>query len=374
MKALHLVKTSTGARWALIQMIELKKIGFEIHVAMPTDGCLIKIYNENGIIVHPINYNLKKPFNTLNRLRQVVKHVNPNIIHSHFLVTTLFMRVALRNSSIPRLFQVPGPLHLENIFFRNIELITSQKNDFWIASCKWTLNRYLKSGINPKKVFLSYYGTDIHFKYQYYKGKLKKDLLGLNDSDILVGIVAYMYAPKKILFQNRGIKGHEDLIDAIAILSTKYPNLYCVCIGGPWVGAVKYENEIKKYANKKAPGKVFFTGTMNNVKEIYNDLFCVIHPSHSENLGGAAESLLLGVPTICTNIGGFPDIVKHGITGLLVPPKSPNNIAQAIESLIENKYNIDFLIKEGRLKTTNLLDIKNTTQTIKDIYNDVLHL
>lgn len=374
MKVLHLVKTSTGARWALIQMIELQKNGYEIHVAMPTDGSLTNIYHENGIFVHPINYNLKKPFNTLNSLRQIVKHVNPNIIHSHFVLTTLFIRAALRNSDIPRLFQVPGPLHLENFFFRNIELITSQKNDFWIASCKWTLSRYLKSGINSKKVFLSYYGTDIHFKYQYHKGKLKKDLLGLNDSDILVGIVAFMYAPKKFLLQNRGIKGHEDLIDAIAILSKKYSNLYCVCIGGPWVGAEKYENEIKKYANKKAPGKVFFTGSINNVKEIYNDLFCVIHPSHSENLGGAAESLLLGVPTICTNIGGFPDIVKHGITGLLVPRKSPRDIALAIESLIENKFNIDSLVKNGQLKTTNLLNIKNTTQTIIDIYNNVLHL
>ena len=70
--------------------------------------------------------------------------------------------------------------------------------------------------------------------------------------------------------------------------------------------------------------------TRSDVAELYSDLDVVVHPSRSENLGGALESLALGVPTIATNVGGFPDLVTHHETGWLVPPKSPTHITGAI--------------------------------------------
>lgn len=373
MKVLHLVKTSVGASWALRQMTELVKLGVEIHVALPTDGSLISKYIENGIIVHELNWSLKGIVNTSKRLRGIIKELAPDIIHSHFVLTTLIMRIALRDNKAPRIFQVPGPLHLENWIFRNLEIVLAQKNDYWVGSCKWTNDRYRKSGIKDDHIFLSYYGSDLHKTDCYLKDKLRKSL-GLCKNDILIGIVAYMYEPKYFLGQKRGLKGHEDLIDAVTLLSKRYSNLYCVCIGGAWAGATKYEKKIKKYAQLKASGKIFFTGTISNIGEVYNDLFCVIHPSHSENLGGAAESLLLGVPTISSNVGGFTDIVINGETGLTIPPKNPKAIAEAIESLIIGHYDMVAMSKRGKELTSEILDITNTSNTIHKIYRRILNV
>lgn len=373
-KVLHLLKTSTGARWAYIQMRELVQKGIEVHAIMPNGGSLINLYIDSGIKVYFLDFNSWNIFKTCVQLKKIVNEINPDIIHSHFVLTTLIMRVALRYDSRPRIFQVPGPLHLENILYRNIELALSKSNDYWIGSCQWTVNRYKKSGINIKKIFLSYYGTDILVNNSYVKGKLKFEILGLKESDLLVGIVAYMYAPKLYLGHKRGIKGHEDLIDAISLLSSKYPNLYCVCIGGPWNNAKKYELKLKNYALKKCFNRVIFTGTIPYISEIYNDLLCVIHPSHSENLGGAGESLLLGVPTICTNIGGFTDIVEDGVTGILITPKSPESIAKAIEDVISGKYNLIELTENGKERTRNLLDIKNTTNSLISIYQTIINV
>jgi len=133
-RILHLVKTSTGAIWAFRLMRDLVLLGDEIHVAMPVDGVLVPQYKEAGIVIHELNYSMKNAWRTMMQIRKVVDEVKPDIVHSHFVVTTLLMRLALRNRKVARVFEVPGPLHLEHAFFRNVEIWSAQrKKDFWIV-------------------------------------------------------------------------------------------------------------------------------------------------------------------------------------------------------------------------------------------------
>lgn len=371
MNVLHLIKTSEGATWALRQMRELVKMGVEVHVAMPVNGPLVKEYNENGIVIHEIDYSLKNIVLTLKNMRKIIKEVKPDIIHSHFAKTTLFMRLALRRNNTPRVFQVPGPLHLESILYRLFDVLSAQKNDYWIASCNWTNARYIKSGVSASKVFLSYYGTDIQHLVAT-KGILRKEL-NLKEGDIIIAMVAYMYAPKQHLGKKRGIKGHEDFIEAMSVLVNKYPNLYAVCIGGAWNNAMWYENELIEYGKMQCGDKIKFMGTRNDVPDLYNDIDIVIHPSHSENLGGAAESLLLSVPTIATNVGGFPDIVIHGRTGMLVDKGKPKQIIAAVEYMMKNEVKRKEMAKNGKELVCNILDVKNSAKKVYDIYKTILN-
>lgn len=60
-------------------------------------------------------------------------------------------------------------------------------------------------------------------------------------------------------------------------------------------------------------------------------------PSLSESFGAAAlESSAMGVPVVASNVGGLPETVRHGETGLLVPPQSPEAIAEAVIHLLQN--------------------------------------
>lgn len=369
MKVLHLVKTSTGAVWAFRLMRDLVQLGDEVHVAMPTDGTLVQQYKDAGIIIHELNFSLKNVIGTIKGIRKVVKEIQPDIVHSHFVVTTLLMRLALRNNMVARVFEVPGPLHLEHFIFRKADLWSAQKEkDFWIATCKWTLDKYKSSGINENRLFLTYYGGDLVDKV-YKKGKLRKEL-GLSDNDIIVGMVAYMYAPKKFLGEKRGLKGHEDLIDAVALIQDKYPNLHLVLIGGPWAGAVRYEQNVIAYGRGKVRN-IHFMGTRSDVPELYQDFDMVVHPSHSENLGGAGESLMLAVPTIASNVGGFPDIVIPGKTGFLTRPSDPSSIAEAIEEVIANPVEAKRLAENGKTYVHDKLGAKKTSKDVYDFYREI---
>lgn len=366
MKSLHLVKTSVGGDWAYRVMRDLVRLGEEVHVAMPMNGKYVTLYKEAGVVLHPLDFSVGHLFQTIRELREIVEQVKPDIIHSHFVLTTLVMRLALRKYNIPRVFEVPGPLHLEHFLYRSADLYTARKGvDFWVPTCKWSYDKYMQCGIDSNRLFLTYYGGDLAFK-EYKKGMLR-DELGLTKGEFIVGMVAYMYAPKRYLGQKRGLKGHEDLIDAIALIQDKYPHLHLVIIGGPWINAEKYATRVVKYGTKKVRN-IHFLGTRNNVPELYQDIDVVVHPSHSENLGGAAESLLLSVPTIATNIGGFPDIVIPGKTGYLVSPKSPRELASTIEEVLANYSAAKVMAINGRDILSNLLDSKKTSKDIYDFY------
>jgi len=377
-KVLHLLKTSVGGSWALRQMKELVRMGVEVHAAIPPSGSLLPQYNAAGVVVHPFQFdfpirNLQKFPSISKNLKRLVSQLKPDIIHSHFVGTTLTMRLSLgRRHFIPRIFQVPGPLHLENRFFRWGEIITSGSRDYWIGSCQWTVKRYIKSGISENRVFLSYYGIDLNdFALTKPTGKLRKEL-NIEREIPLIGMVAYMYAPKWYLGHRRGIKGHEDLIDALAICRKKIPNLKGVFVGGAWGNAVDYEQSVHEYAKKVLGDSALFLGTRNDVTQIYPDLDIAVHPSHSENVGGACESLLLGVPTIATNVGGLPDVVIPEKTGWLVPPKNPERLSLAILQVLSNLSHARQLALNGQVYVREIMDVKRNAFEVLQIYERIL--
>jgi glycosyltransferase involved in cell wall biosynthesis len=349
----------------------------EVHVALPPGGPLVSKYEAEGVIVHPtqLDFPVREPWRfseVFTEMRDLALRVKPDIIHSHFVGTTLTARLSLgRNHPVPRVFQVPGPLHLEHGFFRRVEIATAGWPDYWIGSCEWTRKTYLASGVPAERLFLSYYGVDLDKFTDHSKGKLR-ELIGVDSHTKLVGMVAYMYAPKRYLGQVRGLKGHEDLIDAMTLVLEEYPHARCVFVGGAWNGAFSYEDRVRAYARKKLGDCAVFLGTRDDVPYLYPDLDVAVHPSHSENVGGAVESLLIGVPTVATNVGGFPDLIKPGKTGWLVPPRDPSKLAEAISSALRDPVNSRRMTLRGQALAEQLFDVKTTARQVYDAYRMIL--
>jgi glycosyltransferase involved in cell wall biosynthesis len=77
------------------------------------------------------------------------------------------------------------------------------------------------------------------------------------------------------------------------------------------------------------------------------DLFLL--PSETESFGLAAlEALACGVPVIASDVGGLPEVVRHGETGLLVPPGDPAALAAAVASLLDDEPRRQRLGQAGR--------------------------
>jgi glycosyltransferase involved in cell wall biosynthesis len=378
MKVLHIVKTAVGANWAYEQVRVLCSLGVEVVVALPTDTeGLAPKYREAGATVvradldFPSHHIWRVPTVCAN-LRRLVSEVRPDLIHTHHVGTTFALRVALgKRSPIPRIFQVPGPLHLEHGVFAHLDKSLAGPQDYWIATCQWTSRKYIELGIRPERVFVLYAATDLRPFSGVRTGTLRREL-GISNDTPLLGMVAYMYAPMWFLGQRQGLKGHEDFMAALRIVKQARSNIRAVVIGGAWGKAAWYESHLRELGPRLCGGYLTFLGTRSDVPVIYPDLDLAVVPSHSENCGGALEALLSGVPVVSTTVGGLPDLVKDGKTGWLVPPRNPEALARAILGALQNAGEAHRRALEGRKLARSLFDIEKTGREVNGIYKEIL--
>ncbi|MGB8523168.1 MAG: glycosyltransferase family 4 protein [Candidatus Acidiferrales bacterium] len=378
MKVLHIVKTAVGANWAYEQVRVLCSLGIEVVVALPSDTeGLAPKYRQAGATV--LRANLDFPSHHLWRLpevsaslRRLVHEVHPDLIHTHHVGTTLALRVALgKHSSTPRIFQVPGPLHLEHDFFAHLDTRLAGPKDYWIATCQWTRRKYMELGVQSHRVFVSYAATDLKSFTGARTGSLRHQL-GISPDTPLVGMVAYMYAPMWYLGQERGLKGHEDFMAALSIVKQAYPNIRAVIVGGAWGKARWYEDRLRYLGERLCDGFLTFLGPRSDIPAIYPDLDLAVVPSYSENCGGAVEPLLSGVPVVATNVGGLPDLVQDGKTGWLVPPRNPGALARAILDALQSTAEARRRALEGQKLARTLFDVERNGREIAAIYEKIL--
>ena len=140
-------------------------------------------------------------------------------------------------------------------------------------------------------------------------------------------------------------KGHRHLIDALAILAPRRPNLVTLLAGeGPLEQSLRAQ-----CAALGLDHRVRFLGYRRDVPELLEAADIVVLPSLYEGLPLVAiEALAAGRPMVATEVDGTPEVVIHEKTGLLAPPANPAALAAAIERLLDNPALASRLASEGR--------------------------
>ena len=379
MRVLHVVKTSDGATWAANQAAVLVRAGVEVHVALPKpEGRAVELWRQAGAIVHIADLSLPVgspgQFVTVARnARRLVDEIQPELIHSHFVTTTLTLRLALgRRHRVPRLFQVAGPLHLEHWHSRVADLATAGGLDYWVASSKCVRKHYVSAGMPSSTLFLSYYGTMVSPLTR--SGFLRKRL-GLPADALIVGNINYIYPPKRYLGQTVGLKRSEDVIDALAIVMAKLKSVCGVLIGNTLPGYSRsYEAMLRRKAKDACGDRLLMPGYFSSeeVHQSWPDFDCAVHIPSSENCGGVVEPLSAGVPVIASNVGGLPEVVFDGVTGKLVPVGNPPAVAEAIVDVLSNLSYWRDRAANGRDLVRVMFDVTRTGTEILQIYQHIL--
>jgi glycosyltransferase involved in cell wall biosynthesis len=166
-------------------------------------------------------------------------------------------------------------------------------------------------------------------------------------------------------------KGLRDLIRALALLERDRFKLEVV-------GSGPDEGELRALAAELGvAGEVRFMGALDRpaVAGRYRaaDLFTL--PPISEASGTAyAEALASGLPIVGTTVGGIPDLVEHGVNGLLVPPGDPPALAGAIRALADDPQRRREMARRNRLKAKSELDWDRISARYLTVYRGVQRL
>lgn len=172
-----------------------------------------------------------------------------------------------------------------------------------------------------------------HFEPKPLEQRALRELAGLHPTAPMFGVIA----------QITPWKGQIDAIRALARIRSELADARLVVAGSPKFVAsdtrydnLAYEGELHSVAEQAGVADaVDFLGERSDVPELLQALDVVAMPSWEEPFGRiAVEAMAMGVAVVATSVGGPPEYIEHGVSGLLCPPRDPEALAEAVLSLL----------------------------------------
>ena len=172
--------------------------------------------------------------------------------------------------------------------------------------------------------------------------------------------------------------GVEYLIRAFAVLAQKFPNITLEIVGD---GELREALE-NLGSELGVSDKITFHGFINQQTDFTKyssvlsqlDIFAILSIMDSETFGVACvEASACGIPVVATNVGGLPEVIKDGITGIIVEPKNPDQTACALEKLLVDESLRIKMGEAGRRNVIDSFDWEKSVEKMMNVYTKVLN-
>jgi L-malate glycosyltransferase len=164
-------------------------------------------------------------------------------------------------------------------------------------------------------------------------------------------------------------KGHDDLLRAFAIIRGTIPQARLVIVGdGPLRERIRELIDSLGLADSVA-----MLGERHDVPQILAALDVFVLASQMEGVPMTIlEAMAAGLPVVATDVGGIPQVVTHGQTGLMVPPSSPQELAQAILEVVRNPKKAQRLARAGRRRIEESFSVGTMASRYERLYRDLV--
>ncbi|MCK4402005.1 glycosyltransferase [bacterium] len=192
-------------------------------------------------------------------------------------------------------------------------------------------------------------------------GDIRKEL-NISRDDMVIGIVG----------QISKLKGHDVFLKAASIILKKNKNVKFLITGE--VRREKDQGLCEALINRlDLSGNVIFTGFRNDVANVMSAIDILAFPTLKESFGRSAiEAMALAKPVVASNVGGVPEIVSDGKSGILVSPGDAEELANGLLELINNNKKREDMGKEGLRVVREKFDIRDMINRIENVYKDLL--
>ncbi|CAB3909903.1 glycosyltransferase family 4 protein [Achromobacter anxifer] len=297
------------------EMIAMRERGHHLEAVCQPDAELGRRLRAAGFMVHLIS--MDGPLNFVRGarfVRRLLRTGRFDVVNTHSRRDTVLGAIAARLAGTPLIVRTR---HLA-------KPINSLYAYTWLAHRVIAVSRHVRGqlldgGARPEAV------ATIHSPVvlpQLRSGVCVRRELGLPEDALVIGCVAVM----------RADKGHCDLLDAFHRIAATFPQAHLVLVGEgePMSGRLRAQAEELGLSQR-----VHFTGRREDIGNVLTAFDVFALPTLREALGTVfIEAAAMGVPVIGTDVGGVPETMQAGVTGLLVPPNDPAALAGALESLL----------------------------------------
>ena len=293
-------------------------------------------------------------------LARLVRREGVDVLHTHTLAAANATgRIAGRLGGA----RVVSHLHIENVFRPGTELVvrrvdnaTARLSAALVAVSEDTRRAYLRQGY-PDRTEVVHNGVDLDGTGP--SGTVRAEL-GIPRHAALVVEVGRLC----------DVKGQRELIEAIADV----PDAHAVLVGADVEQGGAFRRELERAADDAGVrDRVVFAGVRDDTRSILAEADVVALPSWTEGLPLVVlEAMAQGRAVVATPVGGTPELVVEGETGLLVPPRDPRALAAALRRLVDDPDLRARLGEAGLARVRERFTTDAMTSRMLEIYDEVV--
>jgi len=290
------------------------------------------------------------------KLRGILKSGRFELLHSFLFHANFVGRLAAARTGVPvvssiRVTEVDRPFRvtLDRLTNRLVAAETCVSE----AVRRWSIEQ----GLPAEKLFTIPNGVDCS-AYQAEKGKLRGELNLPAEAKIAL-------LPARLARQ----KGPDILLEAAVALCPRMPDLHFVLAGdGPLRAKLRISAKTEGIAHR-----FHLLGHRDDVPELLADADVVVLPSRWEGMPNAAlEAMAAGRPVVAADVGGCPEVVDAGRTGLLVPPADSAELAEAIAKIISAPELGREMGEAGRERARDEFSVEKMVRMNEQLYEKIM--
>lgn len=365
---IHGVAAVGGAERDLLAILRtLDRRDWEPHVACPSEGQFSNLMVQAGVVLHPMVLPpWRKWFSpfvrwvAVNKLRILLEQLKPALIHVNDIwwvpqtLEAVYGRPGLR---IPVVAHVRQEIEPEKVGRYRL-----QELDAVIAISRHVERALIAGGVDQRTVRTIYSGIDrVRSGAEMLERTTIYRSAGLPNEAVLLGTVAHLF-PRK---------GYDVMLKALPSIIRTLPAVHYVVIG---TGDGSYEQRLRELsAELGISDHVHFVGFQQDVNPFLEAMSLYVHPARMEGFGIAVvEALAAGKAVVATNVGGLPEVVEEGETGLLVAPDDPQALTAAVLSLLRDDGRRRAMGERAVKWVRERFDLRASVRAMERFYQDVL--
>ena len=324
-----------------------------------TNGLLITL--SRLLPVHGLPRRRREIPRAIRETVRLIRSERIDLLHAHDFKANVVGLAAARRAGIPIVSTSHGkiPISVKARLYCAVDGQLLRRMDLVFAVSAMMARQLHGEGVPGSRLVLARNGIMLpEHPFGHRSDRLRGEG-ALCEGDIAIGHVGRVSPEKGVI----------PLVQSFARIAHEFPAARLVIAGdGPDIPRAR-----QAVADRALNGRVVFLGYREDIADIYGALDLFVLNSTTEGLPNAIlEAMAFGVPVVATAVGGTPEVVHDGDTGLLIPSSQPAALVTAIRAVLGNREAAAERARRARTLIEREFDMARLSQSINESYRRVL--
>ncbi|HKP37102.1 MAG TPA: glycosyltransferase family 4 protein [Pyrinomonadaceae bacterium] len=328
-----------------------------------TPNAFVTAAREAGVTVDVIPERFRFDTKVVEKLREIVRLRTPDIIQTHMIKSHFLIKLAGLGKKYPWIAYHHGytTTDLRMRAYNQINRWSLPSAACVITVCEEFARQLVHSGVERKRVVVNHNSVISPRLVNRAEQKALREKFVIADDERVLLSVGRLSREK----------GHRDLIEALTIvrkLDSELSFKLLIVGEGPEQQALQ-----RAVGERELNHSVIFAGPVSDVAPYYAIADALALPSHSEGSPNVLlEAMAAGVPVVATCVGGVPEIATSGENALLIPPRDPGAMAQALYQVLTNADLAETLSSTAKVHVTDHFSPARYAQSLIRVYRELV--